>query len=108
MTPFYLFILPVDFKCVRAEFIWLYGSIYYKKFPFADIVCTLIFCQQEFGFHFFTTILTRKYSKCYVKVPFFQIEEYATSKDMQICGYYHANEYYNDRDVSSGLCLKFY
>lgn len=30
-----------------------------------------------------------------------QIEEYATSKNLQICGYYHANEYQNDKDVGA-------
>ena len=29
-----------------------------------------------------------------------KIEEFATNRDMRICGYYHANEYYNDKDVS--------
>jgi len=30
-----------------------------------------------------------------------QIEEYATNRDMKICGYYHANEYYSDSEVGA-------
>ncbi|XP_063674736.1 ER membrane protein complex subunit 9-like [Bolinopsis microptera] len=30
-----------------------------------------------------------------------QIEEYASNRDMKICGYYHANEYYSDSEVGA-------